>query len=211
MTRVRVKICGLTRLEDAELAVALGADAIGFILWPKSPRHVERAVAAAIARDLPPFVTRIGVFVNASPAEVETAVGVIGLDVAQLHGDEVAAEYDTTASRLMKVVTLESEPDVARALALPPAVTPLVDAADREKRGGTGTRANWELAARVARSRPVVLAGGLSPENIGDALRLVRPWGIDVSSGVEAAPGLKDAGKMRALFEAVRVAGKGEA
>jgi phosphoribosylanthranilate isomerase len=86
-----------------------------------------------------------------------------------------------------------------------------VDAADREKRGGTGTRANWELAARVARSRPVVLAGGLSPENIGDALRLVRPWGIDVSSGVEAAPGLKDAGKMRALFEAVRVAGKGEA
>jgi phosphoribosylanthranilate isomerase len=204
MRRTRVKICGLTRVHDAALAVELGADAVGFILWPKSPRFVTTLAATAIARELPPFVTRVGVFVNASPEEVRAAVGAIGLDVAQLHGDERAEDYALAATRVMKVVTLESEADVERALALPAHVTPLVDAVDREKRGGTGTRANWALAAHVAHGRRTVLAGGLSAENVGEAISLVRPWGIDVSSGVEAAPGIKDAGKLRALFAAVR-------
>lgn len=204
MSRTRVKICGLTRAEDAHLAVALGADAVGFVLWSKSPRVVAPGRAAAIARSLPAFVTRVGVFVNASPDDVRRDVAEIGLDVAQLHGDEPVADYVDVAGRVVKVVSLGEDADVQSAVALPAEVTVLVDVVDRERRGGTGERADWTRAARVARARPVILAGGLTAGDVGDAIRRVRPWAIDVSSGVEDRPGIKSADKLRALFAAVR-------
>jgi phosphoribosylanthranilate isomerase len=199
----RVKICGITRLADAEAAVDLGAHALGFVFWPSSPRAVGREVARTIAAALPALVTRVGVFVNMSPAEVADTVNLVGLDVVQLHGDEDVHAYAGVGVRLMKVVRLADEAAVDRAAELPPSVTPLVDAIDDARRGGTGRRANWALAARLASRRPIVLAGGLSGETVGEALRAVRPWGIDVSSGVEQSPGVKSQERLRALFAAV--------
>lgn len=149
-------------------------------------------------------MTRVGVFVNASPDDVRRVVAEIGLDVAQLHGDERAADYVGVAARVVKVVSLGDDADVRSAVALPVEVTVLVDAVNRERRGGTGERADWTRAARVARERPVILAGGLVAADVGDAIRRVRPWAIDVSSGVEDRPGIKSADKLRALFAAVR-------
>ena len=203
MSRPRVKICGLTRAEDADLAVALGADAVGFVLWPASPRVISAEGAATLARSLPAFVTRVGVFVNASPAEVGRLVAEIGLDVAQLHGDERVADYAGVAGRIVKVVAIGEDADVDSAIRLPADVTVLVDVVDRTRRGGTGARADWARAARVARERPVILAGGLSAADVGEAIRRVRPWAIDVSSGVEDRPGIKSGEKLRALFAAV--------
>jgi phosphoribosylanthranilate isomerase len=203
MSRPRVKICGLTRTEDADLAVALGADAVGFVLWSESPRVVSAGHAAIIARSLPAFVTRVGVFVNASPEDVRRLVAEVGLDVAQLHGDERVADYAGVAGRIIKVAALGGDADVDSAIRLPAEVTVLVDVVDRERRGGTGARADWARAARVARERPVILAGGLTAADVGEAIRRVRPWAVDVSSGVEDRPGIKSAEKLRALFAAV--------
>lgn len=203
MSRTRVKICGLTRLEDAELAVELGADAVGFIFWSQSPRAVTVDRAAAIARALPAFVARVGVFVNPDPDEVRRIASDVGLSAAQLHGDESPAAFAGAAPTLIKVAALSGDADVRAAIELPLDVTVLVDAADRERRGGTGQQADWSGAARIAAVRPVILAGGLSPDNVAQAIARVRPWGIDVSSGVEDRPGVKSAAKLRALFEAI--------
>lgn len=202
----RVKVCGITRPEDAALAVSLGADALGFIFWAKSPRAIGPRAARAIHADLPPLVSRVGVFVNASPAEVADVVRVAGLDVAQLHGDEPVEAYADIGARLVKVAALEHEVDVDAVLAWPSHVTPLVDAIDRTRRGGTGRVADWTLAARVAAARPMLLAGGLTAENIGQAVAMVRPWGLDVSSGVEDAPGIKSPVRLRAFFERLAMA-----
>jgi phosphoribosylanthranilate isomerase len=202
--RVRVKICGLTRLEDAELAVALGADAVGFVFWEMSPRAVSIREVGAITRRLPPLVTRVGVFVDASPAEVEVAVRGSGLDVVQLHGGEAPEAYRAVGARVMKVAALDSEAAVGAVAAWPDDVMPLVDAIDHERRGGTGKVAGWAHAAALARRRPIVLAGGLTSDNVAEAVRTVKPWGVDVSSGVESAPGIKSAERLRAFFAAVR-------
>lgn len=204
MTRVRVKICGLTRAEDAALAVSLGADAVGFVFWPQSPRAIAVADAAAISRTLPPFVTRVGVFVNASPEEVAAAVREACLDAAQLHGDESVLRYQSAAPRLIKAVAPDNVDDLAAAAALPSDVTVLVDTLDRDRRGGTGRTADWKRAAELARVRPIVLAGGLNAVNLSTALGEVRPWAVDVSSGVEESPGVKSAARLRELFAAVR-------
>lgn len=198
---MRVKICGLTQAEDAALAVELGADAVGFIFWPKSPRVTTIANVRAIGRSLPGFVTRVGVFVNAPPDEVAATAAEAGLDAVQLHGDEDVAQYAGISARLIKGLPLDDDAAVQRAVNLPAEVTPLVDAADRERRGGTGRLADWSRAARVASQRPIVLAGGLSADNVADAIRQVRPWAIDVSSGVEDAPGVKNAARLRQLFD----------
>jgi phosphoribosylanthranilate isomerase len=205
-TRPRVKVCGITRHEDAALAVSLGADALGFIFWARSPRAIVPAAARAIHAHLPPFVTRVGVFVNASPDEVAEATRVAGLDVVQLHGDEPAETYAGVGARVMKVAALETMADVDRVQAWPLSVTPLVDAVDRERRGGTGRVADWALAARVAAIRPMVLAGGLNADNVGQAVSRVRPWAVDVSSGVEDAPGLKSPTRLRAFFASLAAA-----
>ena len=201
---VRIKICGLTRLADAELAVELGASAIGFVFWPRSPRKITPAEAVIIARRLPAFVTRVGVFVDADVAEVAAVADTVGLDAVQLHGDEDVRAFEDVRARILKVVTFDGADALDVGRALPDAVTPLVDAVDHERRGGTGRRANWSLAADLAATRPIVLAGGLSAENVRQAIQDVRPWGIDVSSGVEESPGIKSAARMRALFERVR-------
>jgi phosphoribosylanthranilate isomerase len=210
MSGVRVKICGLTRLEDAELAVKLGADAVGFVLWPKSPRAVSVADAARLARALPPFVTRVGVFVNPSLDEAQEAVERIGLDVVQLHGDETPAVFRALPARCVKAVTLESDDDVRAVAAWAPEIVPLVDSGDPEKRGGTGRVGDWSRAARVAFVRPIVLAGGLTAENVGAAIAATRPWAVDTSSGVESSPGVKSADRLTRFFAAVAAASEGQ-
>ena len=206
--RTRVKICGLTRREDAALAVSLGADAIGFVFWPRSPRAVDPSDARALHAGLPPLVSRVGVFVDASPADVADVVRRAGLDVVQLHGDEPVDAYAGVGVRVVKVASLVTPDDVEHVLAWPGEITPLVDAVDRQRRGGTGRLADWALAARVAAERPMLLAGGLAADNIAEAIARVRPWGVDVSSGVEEAPGIKSPARLRAFFE--RLAASGE-
>ena len=201
--RPRVKICGLTRREDAALAVELGAAAIGLVFWPQSPRVVTIDQARAVVRDLPKHVTRVGVFVNAGPDEVASIVKAVDLDAVQLQGDEVIHDYATIPARIVRAMPLEREDDVAAAIALPSHVTVLVDAADRAKRGGTGQRANWKHAGTLARQRAIMLAGGLSADNVAAAVRVVQPWAVDVSSGVETSPGLKSADRLRAFFAAI--------
>lgn len=208
MRSPRVKVCGITREADAALAVSLGAAALGFIFWPRSPRAITPAAARWIHAHVPPFVSRVGVFVNASPAEVADATAAAGLDVVQLHGDEPVEAYAGVGARIMKVAALETTADVERVLAWPSAVTPLVDAVDRERRGGTGRLADWTLAAQVAAARPMVLAGGLNAENVGEAVSRVRPWAVDVSSGVEDAPGIKSPARLRAFFASLAAASR---
>lgn len=203
MSYVRVKVCGITREEDALCAARHGADAVGFVLWSGSPRAITVERAAAIGKGLPPFVWKVGVFVNATPEEVEHAAATARLDVAQLHGDEDVELYRHIPVRLLKAIGVAGQEDVARALALPKDVMPLIDALDLDKRGGTGRRASWVHAAQVARVRPTILAGGLNAENIVDAVQAVRPWGVDLSSALEEAPGIKDAKKLAVFFSAV--------
>lgn len=201
--RLRVKICGLRREDDVSLAVALGADALGFICWPGSPRYVTPDQIQQIAGRVPAFVTRVGVFVNAAPDQVAEVVARAGLDAVQLHGEERVQDYAGLGVRLIALAPLASDDDVEAAAALPPAVTPIVDASDPRQRGGTGRRADWGRAAQLARRRAIVLAGGITPDNVAEAAGRVRPWAIDVSSGVEDAPGIKSAGRLQALFAAV--------
>ena len=206
MSYLRVKICGITREEDALRAARHGADAVGFILWPGSPRSISVERAAAIARVLPPFVWKVGVFVNATPQQVEDATSAAKLDVAQLHGDEDVERYRHLAVRILKSAALRDQDDVDDAIALPADVMPLVDTPDRELRGGTGRVAAWDLAAQLAKARPIMLAGGLNAENVVDAVDRVHPWGVDVSSSLEDSPGVKNAGKVAVFFSAVEPA-----
>ena len=206
-TRTRVKICGITRERDAKAAVRAGADAIGFVFWQNSPRMITPAKAAAIGRAVPALVTRVGVFVNASRAEVARVVRRARLDAVQLHGDERPSDYLDCGAAVIKAVGLESRGDVRRALAYPAEVTILVDVRDLDRRGGTGRLANWQLAQALARRRPILLAGGLDATNVATAIQAVRPWGLDVSSGVEVRPGIKSAKKIQALFARIGRAG----
>jgi phosphoribosylanthranilate isomerase len=198
---MKVKICGIMRAEDAQLAALLGAWAVGFIFWPKSPRFVDAAGARSIADALPARVERVGVFVDEAPDRVREIVAAAGLTIVQLHGHESRKDWDLTTP-VMKAVGLANG-DQASVLDDWRDVRALLDAHDPARRGGTGRTIDWNAAAAVARSRDIVLAGGLRPENVADAVARVRPWGIDVSSGVEDAPGLKNHERMRALFAAV--------
>ena len=201
--RPRLKICGLTRAEDAAAAVRGGADAVGFVLWTRSPRAVSPDTARAIARQLPALVTRVGVFVNTPPDEVGALVRYVGLDAVQLHGDEPVEPYLALGVRIIRAVAAGDAPADELARRFPDAVTILVDALDRERRGGTGQLADWEFAAALARLRPIVLAGGLTAGTVSDAIRQVRPWALDVSSGVESVPGVKDPERLARFFAQV--------
>lgn len=201
--RTRVKICGVTRDRDARAAVRLGADALGFVFWARSPRAIGPRAAGAIGRDLPPFVTRVGVFVNSAPRDVARIVRLARLDAIQLHGDEDPVDYRRCGAAIIKAMSLATVKDVARAARYAPDVTLLIDARDDIRRGGTGQPSNWTLARGLARRRPILLAGGLGAANVADAIRAVRPWGIDLSSGVETAPGRKSVRKLAAVFARV--------
>ncbi|MCC7518841.1 MAG: phosphoribosylanthranilate isomerase [Verrucomicrobiae bacterium] len=204
---VRVKICGITNLRDARLAVRAGADALGFIFAAESPRRVTRAQAAAICRRLPPLVARVGVFVNAPAEEIRRTAAACGLDAIQLHGEEPPSACRRLPARTIKAFRLRHTADL-RLLRRYPVDAWLVDAfAKNGRRGGTGRLSDWTLARRAARmGRPVFLSGGLTPENVASAIRAVRPYAVDACSGVERAPGRKDPAKLTALIRAARAA-----
>ena len=203
--RPRVKICGVRRLEDALLAAELGADAVGFVFWPQSPRFIDPYRARAIASQLPPFLTTVGVFVDQPADFVNGVADLLALSAVQFHGHEASSDYARSSHRVIKAVAVGDSFDRVRDLdALPSHVTALLDAHDPIKRGGTGKAIDWTIAADAARRRRVILSGGLQPGNVQAALSAVRPYAVDVSSGVESAPGIKDPDKLRAFFEAVR-------
>ena len=193
-----VKICGITRQQDAEAAVAHGASAIGFIFWPDSPRFIDPYRARKIAKTLAPFVSTVGVFVNQPKDYINGVASLVPLSVIQLHGDEPPAFVAQLSRPVMKAIT---RPESAKEW--PKQVMLLVDVHDPVKRGGTGHVVDWTIAATVARERRIVLAGGLTPDNVADAVAEVRPFGIDVSSGVELSPGIKDERRIAALFAAI--------
>jgi phosphoribosylanthranilate isomerase len=195
---VLVKICGIMRREDAEAAVEAGADALGFVFWSESPRRVDAERARDLTADLPDRVMKVGVFVNERADNINRIADRARLTAVQLHGDERPDAVDSITRPIIKAVT------PATAGRWPGRVMLLVDAYDPVRRGGTGVNADWAWAAQLAASRPVILAGGVTPENVCDALRVVKPYGIDVSSGVERSPGIKERARLRSLFEAVR-------
>jgi phosphoribosylanthranilate isomerase len=197
-----IKICGLTRAEDAEAAVAFGAAALGFVLWPGSPRRTTAETAGAMVRDLPPFIVTVGVFVNPSADDVQRAADA-GLRLAQVHGSVPAGRL---ALPVLRAVHLSA----ATANGFEPAVgdaTVLLDAHDPVRHGGTGQTVDWTRARAIAATRRVVLAGGLTARNVCDAIRMVKPYAVDVASGVETEPGIKDPLKLRAFIDAVLEAG----
>ena len=201
--RIKVKVCGVTRVSDALLASDLGASAVGFVFWEKSPRFVQPNQAAKIAAVLPPGVAPIGVFVDASLAWIEEVARCVGLAAVQLHGDETPDFCAALPRRVIKAVPLRAAADAEAAAGLPETLTPLVDVHDPVKKGGTGRTVDWTLAAEVAQRRRIFLAGGLTPSNVSEAVRVVHPYAIDVSSGLESSPGVKSPQLVRDLFEAL--------
>ncbi|HVE51369.1 MAG TPA: phosphoribosylanthranilate isomerase [Casimicrobiaceae bacterium] len=210
--RTRVKICGITRVDDGLAAANAGADAIGMQFWPGTPRRVAIENARAIATRLPPFVMRVGLFVNPTSAEVQSVLDEVPLDVLQFHGHEPADLCRAFERPYLKAFAVESASDLLESLsAYGDAAAWLFDSPPRDGRpGGTGHTFDWSrLPAKLA--RPLVLAGGLNKANVADAIRRLRPWAVDVSSGVEALdadgrakPGIKDAQRIAAFIEEVR-------
>ncbi|MCX5827037.1 MAG: phosphoribosylanthranilate isomerase [Deltaproteobacteria bacterium] len=205
-----IKICGITRLENALHAAACGADALGFIFYRRSPRYIAPAAAAGIIARLPVTICKVGVFVNEAAETVKQTAATCGLDLIQLHGDETVAYCEGFRPEiLIKALPLETGEDIQRAF-LYPVRALLVDARANGLYGGTGKPASWELAARLGKDKPLILAGGLNSENIAAALRTVRPQAVDICSGVELAPGKKDAGKVKEIIGIVRREETGE-
>jgi phosphoribosylanthranilate isomerase len=195
-----VKICGITRLVDAQVAVDCGAGALGFVFWPRSPRFIDPFRARAIAATLPPFVVPVGVFVDQDAEYVNAVAGLVPLGAVQLHGNEDVAFAATLTRPIVRAIS-SADPSIVDKW--PDRVTLLFDADDPVRRGGTGTQADWRAAAALAAKRRLLLAGGLTPENVAAALAEVRPFGVDVSSGVERAPGIKDHDRLRAFIAAL--------
>jgi phosphoribosylanthranilate isomerase len=201
---VRSKICGITRIEDALIAAEAGADAIGLVFYAKSPRAVSVQQAQAIIAALPPFVTSVGLFVNAGCDELNAILEVVPLDLLQFHGDETPDFCDGFNRPYIKALRVRSGEDVAaRIEAYGHASGILLDTYVPGVPGGTGQAFDWALVPQGL-SMPIILAGGLTPANVGNAIEQVRPYAVDVSGGVEAGKGIKDAGMVRAFVRAVR-------
>ncbi|MCK4910947.1 MAG: phosphoribosylanthranilate isomerase [Thermodesulfovibrionales bacterium] len=193
---VRVKVCGITRLEDAVAAVDAGADAVGFVFHRESLRYIRPEDAGAIASALPPFVSTVGVFVDVEHSEVSATLRAARLDVAQFHGDEDPS-YCSMFPRVIKALRV-SGPEVIERMSEYSCVSAfLLDAYSPDAHGGTGEVFDWDIAAHAVATHRIILAGGLTPDNIAEAVQRVRPYAVDVSSGVETAPGIKDHAKMR--------------
>lgn len=198
---VRVKICGITRSEDLHAACSAGADALGFVFYAKSPRHLEIAQAAALVAQLPPFVQSVGLFVNAPAEFVRAVLASVPLDLLQFHGDETPVACRLYGRPYLKAVRVRPETDLLKyASDFDDARALLLDAYVPGIPGGTGERFDWSLIP-AGLPRPIVLSGGLNPDNVAEAVRAVRPWAVDVSSGVEAAPGIKDAARVAAFIQ----------
>ncbi|MGE0486134.1 MAG: phosphoribosylanthranilate isomerase [Gammaproteobacteria bacterium] len=195
--RVRIKFCGITSAIDAAAAVSAGADALGFVFYPPSPRYVAPALAAEIIAGLPPFVTAVGLFVNAAPAEVRDTVSATGVSLVQFHGDEPPEACRHSPCRWVKAIRVAPETDIAAAAArYVEASALLLDTYDAALYGGSGRTFDWSLLPERLQ-RPLVLAGGLTPDNVAEAVRRTRPYAVDVSGGIEVTKGRKDPHKMR--------------
>lgn len=205
MKRTRIKICGIGNADDALAAVDAGADAIGLVFYPPSPRAVSEDQAASIIRALPPFVTRVGLFVNEDQARVKHLSDMLGLDCLQFHGDETAEYCSGFHQSYMKAIRVRQAEDIPLAIqGYPGASGLLLDAYKAGVPGGTGERFDWRWVPENGLG--LVLAGGLNPDNVSAAIRTARPYAVDVSSGVEDAPGKKSAAAMRAFTAAVKAA-----
>lgn len=201
--QVKVKVCGMTSLEDALMAVGFGADAVGFVFYRKSPRFVTEKLVKSIV--LPPFVNKVGVFVNETAERINRIADACRLDTIQLHGDESPAFCRKLRRRVVKAIRLRD----AQSLELLPRYEVdgfLLDAYAEKIPGGTGLTCDWRLAQRARKFGPVILAGGLNPGNVEDAVNQVQPYGVDVCSGVEKSPGKKDRAKVRDFILAARKA-----
>jgi phosphoribosylanthranilate isomerase len=202
----RVKICGITNPADAQVAVEAGADALGFIFYDRSPRFIPVKNAVEISRALPPYTLRVGVFVNPSEELVQRAIDECGLNLLQFHGDEPPEFCTQFGLMSMKAFRIRDAGSL-RELSKYQTDAWLLDAYSSDTLGGTGEKFNWDLAVEAQKfGKPIFLAGGLTPENVADAVRQVRPFGVDVASGVESAPGKKDAAKVRAFINAAKLA-----
>jgi phosphoribosylanthranilate isomerase len=201
---IRVKICGITRIEDAVTAADLGAFAVGFVFWPGSPRCIDEDAARAIADSLPAHILKVGVFVDQALEEVRRIAASAALNIVQLHGDEPIEVIRDIDQPVFKAVPVNETFTIERLDGIPNDVTVLLDAHDPVQRGGTGRTIDWSLAAAAAARRAVILSGGLTPDNVRAAIEAVHPFAIDVSSGIEHSPGVKDPQRLRALFDAVR-------
>ena len=205
---IKIKICGITNPQDAEVAVKAGADALGFMFYAKSPRYIKPAVAKKIIAELPLFVLPVGVFVNEDRNAIRTIFDECGLTLVQLHGDETPAFCEELGRPVLRALRLRDRGSLL-ALAEYKGRTRvrgfLVDAFSTQAYGGTGQTVDWSLANEVAQSTPILLAGGLTPENVHEAIHQVQPYGVDVSSGVEERPGKKDPEKIRAFIQAARL------
>jgi phosphoribosylanthranilate isomerase len=203
---IRVKICGITRVEDALAAAEAGADAIGLVFYDKSPRAVDIAQAWDIMDALPPFVTTVGLFVNADAQTIEDILVEVPLDMLQFHGDEPPEFCEQFAHPYLKAVRMRSDTDLAQiSRTYAGAQGLLLDTYQPGLAGGTGQVFDWSLAQQPC-DKPVVLAGGLTADNVGQAIEQVRPWAVDVSGGVEKEKGIKDSGKISAFIQAVKQA-----
>lgn len=203
---VRVKICGITNSEDALAAIEAGANLLGFNFYPKSPRCLTEAAAKKIRPQLPKSVEAVGIFVNAPAADVATLCRSVKLDAAQLHGDETPRTVAELARSVPVIKAFRVEPDFQLATLdeYPDAFAYLFDAAHTGQYGGTGRSTDWDAARRATKGRRIILAGGLKVENVAAAVRIVRPYGVDVASGVELKPGKKDHGRLREFIQEVR-------
>ena len=208
MSMTRIKICGLTRAQDVDAAVEAGVDAVGLVFYPESARFVSLAQATELARRVPPFVTIVGLFVNASPETVRATLAALPIHLLQFHGDEDDAFCRQFGRPFLKAVRVRPEIDMSRQLAAFPSAQAILLDAFVEGYGGGGKTFDWTLVPDVL-PKPIVLSGGLDAENVGDAIRRVRPLAVDVSSGVESGKGIKDVAKIRAFVKAVRHADAG--
>ena len=208
--RTRVKICGVTRPEHARAAASAGADAIGLMFYEPSPRFVSREHAAEICAVLPPMVSVVGVFVNPVPREIDATVRALPVDLLQFHGDEPPELCTGAGMPYVKAVRVRARDDIVEAAArFPHARALLLDAHHDALWGGTGSRFDWSIVPDDV-EHPIILAGGLTPENVADAIRLVRPFAVDVSGGVESAPGEKDPRSIERFIKEVAGAEAGE-
>jgi phosphoribosylanthranilate isomerase len=203
---VRIKICGITNSADALAAVEAGANLIGFNFYEKSPRRVSSAEAAKIRAELPKKVEAVGIFVNAARSDVAELSKSMKLDAAQLHGDETPEDVAEIARSVQVIKAFRVEPDFRMETLeeFPEAFAYLFDAANTGQYGGTGRTTDWDVARRAALSSRIILAGGLKVENVAAAIRIVRPYGVDVASGVEWKPGKKDHDRLREFIQEVR-------